>query len=239
MLFHVGAILRLNELGLLARVERFSSVSGGSITAGLLARRWHELTFANGTTTNLEPLVVKPLRELARHRIDVPAWDYRHDPAGLDACRRFADVLDEHLYDGWLFRPGFPDTPRFVINATNIGTGSLFRFSRPYQARLSPQAESRPGRASSSGSRCVLCVPALLLAAPVPIWRMRHRSPTRATFPAEELATLRRRPALGDGGMYDNLGLNRLEPVRDRVRERWRAPSHASRRRGFLGGLSA
>ena len=36
-------------------------------------------------------------------------------------------------------------------------------------------------------------------------------------MPAEELATLRRRPALGDGGMYDNLGLetawNQFETV--------------------------
>lgn len=74
MLFHVGAILRLNELGLLGRVDRFSSVSGGSITAGVLARRWGELTFKDGRATNLEPLVVRPLRELARHRIDVLTW---------------------------------------------------------------------------------------------------------------------------------------------------------------------
>ena len=27
-----------------------------------------------------------------------------------------------------------PDTPRFVINATNVQTGALFRFSKPYMA---------------------------------------------------------------------------------------------------------
>jgi NTE family protein len=36
MLFHVGALLRLNELGLLLSLDRVSSVSGGSITAALL-----------------------------------------------------------------------------------------------------------------------------------------------------------------------------------------------------------
>ena len=35
MLFHVGALWRLNELGLLPRLDRVSSVSGGSITAGV------------------------------------------------------------------------------------------------------------------------------------------------------------------------------------------------------------
>lgn len=33
MMFHVGALWRLHELGLLAQATRVSSVSGGSITA--------------------------------------------------------------------------------------------------------------------------------------------------------------------------------------------------------------
>ena len=37
MVYHVGAIIRLHELGLLSRIDRISSVSGGSITAGVLA----------------------------------------------------------------------------------------------------------------------------------------------------------------------------------------------------------
>ena len=36
MLFHVGALWRLNELGYLPQLKRISSVSGGSITAGVL-----------------------------------------------------------------------------------------------------------------------------------------------------------------------------------------------------------
>ena len=36
MVFHVGALYRLNEIGLLGKLARVSSVSGGSITAGLL-----------------------------------------------------------------------------------------------------------------------------------------------------------------------------------------------------------
>src|SRR5258706_9526211 len=34
MLFHMGALLRLNDAGLLRRLARVSSVSGGSLTAG-------------------------------------------------------------------------------------------------------------------------------------------------------------------------------------------------------------
>src|SRR3990172_5059706 len=45
MLFHVGALWRMNELGLLGKLGRVSSVSGGSITAGVLATRWARLAF--------------------------------------------------------------------------------------------------------------------------------------------------------------------------------------------------
>lgn len=38
-LFHCGALWRLNDLGVLARLDRISSVSGGSITAGVLATK--------------------------------------------------------------------------------------------------------------------------------------------------------------------------------------------------------
>ena len=39
MVFHLGVLWRLNETKLLSKVKRFSSVSGGSITAGVLARQ--------------------------------------------------------------------------------------------------------------------------------------------------------------------------------------------------------
>lgn len=40
MLFHLGALFRLNEAGLLLKLTRVSSVSGGSITAAVLALKW-------------------------------------------------------------------------------------------------------------------------------------------------------------------------------------------------------
>ena len=43
MLFHTGALWRLHETGLLARIAIFSSVSGGSIANGWLALTWGAL----------------------------------------------------------------------------------------------------------------------------------------------------------------------------------------------------
>src|SRR5918996_1032949 len=45
MLFHVGALWRLYDTGVLKGASRVSSVSGGSITSGLLALKWSRLGF--------------------------------------------------------------------------------------------------------------------------------------------------------------------------------------------------
>src|SRR5918993_272115 len=55
MLFHIGSLWRLNELGYLKKLTRISSVSGGSITAGVLGLKWSNLTFdARGVATNFD-----------------------------------------------------------------------------------------------------------------------------------------------------------------------------------------
>src|SRR5215207_6416080 len=68
MLFHLGVLFRLNEAGYLPRLDRVSSVSGGSITASLLGWRWDRLAFDEaGRATNFAEEVAEPLRRLARH----------------------------------------------------------------------------------------------------------------------------------------------------------------------------
>src|SRR5881397_1051954 len=58
MLFHLGALWRLNELAYLPKLARISSVSGGSITAGVLGHRWHTLAFVNDVATTFQKEVV-------------------------------------------------------------------------------------------------------------------------------------------------------------------------------------
>src|SRR5216683_3139086 len=71
MLFHLGALKRLNELKYLKRIARISSVSGGSITAGALAMNWHKLEFDDsGNATNFVEVVEKPVLDQAGHTMD-------------------------------------------------------------------------------------------------------------------------------------------------------------------------
>src|SRR5579885_2824390 len=76
-LFHIGSLWRLNQLGWLRRLDVITSVSGGSIIAGVLARNWSELTWKvepqGEVATNFQDKVEKPLREFCSRNIDITA----------------------------------------------------------------------------------------------------------------------------------------------------------------------
>ena len=130
-LFHLGTLWRLNELGYLLKLDRISSVSGGSITTALLAVKWPRLQWTNGVATNFPQEVVAPLREFCTRSVDAPA-------IGLGALLPWRDVseLVEGEYRQRLFGAttlqDLPDRPRFIFNSTNFMTGVDFRFSKPY-----------------------------------------------------------------------------------------------------------
>lgn len=132
MLFHVGVLKRLNLAGWLPRLDRVSSVSGGSITAAVLGLRWQELAFSDGVAANFDELVTEPIRAFAHTKVDVSA-------VVTGALLPFVSVSDRvvgklrRLY-GDATLQNLPDAPRFVINATNLETGVLMRFSKPYVA---------------------------------------------------------------------------------------------------------
>ena len=131
MLFHLGALYRLNELGFLPRLARVSSVSGGSIIAGLLGVRWGRLNFDGaGVAQDFSREIVDPVRRFADCTIDVPSV--------LGGMLTFAssgehatEAYNRHLFHDATLQD-LPDEPRFVINATNAQSGALWRFMKPY-----------------------------------------------------------------------------------------------------------
>jgi NTE family protein len=133
MVFHVGVLWRLNEVGYLRKLDRISSVSGGSITAGVLGLNWGKLAFdGTGRARAFAEQVVAPIRDLADRTIDVQAVLVGALLPGTIA-ERVAAAYDKHLFRGATLQD-LPDRPRLVINATNVQTGALWRFSRPYMA---------------------------------------------------------------------------------------------------------
>jgi len=127
MLYHLGTLWYLSDVGYLPKLARISSVSGGSITSGTLAVNWAKATASpQGFKDNL----VTPIRRMASTTIDkksILGGIFLPGSVSDRIIKNYKKLLfdDRTLQD-------FPDSPRFVINATNVQTGSLFRFSKPY-----------------------------------------------------------------------------------------------------------
>src|SRR5256885_16974551 len=69
-LFHLGAIRRLNEFGILAKLTAISSVSGGSILNGFLASRL-PATLTNAVA-DFQNLAANPMRQSCS--LDIRGW---------------------------------------------------------------------------------------------------------------------------------------------------------------------
>jgi NTE family protein len=203
MVFHVGVLWRLYEAGLLKDIKRISSVSGGSITAGVLALAWPKLSFDPAkTTTDFLPKVVAPLREMAETTIDSGSVIF-----GALLPGTISDKITNH-YRKVLFGDAtlqdLPDEPRFVINATNVQSGALWRFSKPYMR------DWRVGEVKDPTVSLARAVAASSAFPPV-------LSPCKLELDEEDFTPnsgvdLQRPPfttdvVLSDGGVYDNLGL--------------------------------
>jgi NTE family protein len=205
MLFHLGALWRLNQAKLLEGLDRVSSVSGGSITAATLGLHWRSLEWGDGVAENLEDLVVNPVRALADETIDVSSVIEGLAPF-TSVGRRVAHAYREHLF-GRETLQALPDDdrgPRFVICATNLESGTLFRFSRPYAA------DYRVGRISAPSIELADAVAASSAFPPIlSPFEIDVREADWETMPGNVLVEPQWRDKidLSDGGVYDNLGL--------------------------------
>lgn len=213
MLFHVGSIWRLNEFGYLPKLERISSVSGGSITAGVLGLKWSALEFdANGVAQNLPQVFVDPLRTFAATTVDL--WAILGGiflPGTIGD--RVAAAYRKHLFGANTLQ-ALPDRPRFVINSTNVQSGVLCRFSKPYMWDYrvgeikSPTIELASAVAASSAFPPVLS-PLQLAVNPADF--------TAGTGTDLEFEPYTSKMILTDGGVYDNLGLETVWKEYDTV----------------------
>lgn len=203
MLFHLGTLWRLNEAGRLPTLDRISSVSGGSITAAVLGLHWDALAFdEDGVGQGFVTSVVEPVRELARHGLDVSAV-----LSGLVAlgtiAERVAGAYRRHLF-GEATLQDLPEAPRFIVNATNVGSGALVRFERRQLADWRVGRIDAPRISLATAVACSSAFP--------PVLSPYRLDTTRAEWITEDgndLATPDQRDqlVLSDGGVYDNLGL--------------------------------
>lgn len=212
--YHLGALIRLEEVGALPKINRISSVSGGSIAAGFLGFKWDRLGLdpATGRARNFEQEFVEPLREfLTEVNLDVAE-------AVLGLLLPFRSGADgvaagyaKHLFGKAATLQSLPDeakgAPRFVLLATNYELNSLWRFSRAYAA------DYRVGRIDAPTFSLARIVAASSAFPPFfcPLELDLAGHTVKATEGADcGHGRFLERALLADGGIYDNMGLEPL-----------------------------
>jgi len=206
MLFHLGTLWRLNDASYLRTLTRISSVSGGSLAAGVLGMAWNDLSFnSEGQCTNFDEKIVKPLMGMAQHTVDV--WAVLGGLLGPGSVNRRVTATYRRLLFGHKTLQDLPsgeNKPRFIFNATNIQSGALARFSKPYiwDYRVGkvpdPRNELAEVVAASSAFPPILS-PAVI--------RFADHAFEPQTGKDLQCPPYTRRMVLSDGGVYDNLGL--------------------------------
>src|SRR5438552_3015331 len=214
MLFHAGVLARLNEAGLLGKLDMVSSVSGGSIAAGLLAVMWPKLIFGeDGVAANFD-IYLNKILACSEVFLDLPSTLKGILNPFSSAAREVAACYERHLFDG--ARPmlkSLVDRPWFVFCSSNLSTGSLFRMSNRYIADyrigVAYHADLPVAPATAASSAFPPFLSPLRLDLTQFEWR---NDKLDASVGPQVLAG---RAVLTDGGVYDNHG---IEPALKRCR---------------------
>ncbi len=203
MLFHTGAIWRLYEAGWLSKLERVSSVSGGSIAAAVVGLAWEKLNVSEPPVRErFEENVVKPIGRLASETID--AW-------GIVGGILLPGTINEKIqksYRKHLFGDAnlqdLPDKPRFVMNAINVQSGVLWRFSKPYMRDYRVGEVKNPNISIAQAVAASSAFPPFLSPMVLELNPEQFTPNSGDNLQREPFTT---RVVLSDGGVYDNLGL--------------------------------
>lgn len=210
-LFGLGSLTRLNDAGLLGRLDVITSVSGGSILAGILAQRWRQLDFEDGRAANFEPVFARQVLDFCNRNIDVGAGLKGLANPFKSAGKYLVDCYDEHQFRGLSLKDippaNTPGNPTFIFYATSLQTGRSFRF------RQDCIADWMLGQSTHTDLPLALVVAASSAFPPLfsPIVIRTNPKSWSGGIPGPERDAMRGRLVLSDGGVYDNLGLEVLQ----------------------------
>jgi len=215
MLFHVGVLWRLAEFGYLGNtdrtgkdgsigsLQRVSSVSGGSITSATLGLAWNRLRVdEDRVAERFRELVAEPVQNFA-NKSAVTFWSGLI-PALLSTLnRRLVNKYRKQLFANANLQD-FPDLPQFTINATNLQSGELWRFSKQHLRDKRVGEIRQPTDSIAKIVAASSAFPPFLSPA-----RFRYQQSQYTVGSGTDLhrPPFTTKPQLSDGGVYDNLGL--------------------------------
>ena len=188
--FHLGVMRHLQNLGLLAKLDLLSCVSGGSIAGGALAANWGKANALERLDTYLRTKSVA-VASVIGGLLD--PFETR--------LEKLADTYDRDLFAGTNLS-GLRSGPRIYFNATNLSTGNLFFFVAggglaeemgEHELGVTPAPNFLVSRAVAASS-----------AFPPVFGPLRLNPDVYPPGAVVEYVTLT------DGGVYDNMGVNPL-----------------------------
>ncbi|MEM6623552.1 MAG: patatin-like phospholipase family protein [Pseudomonadota bacterium] len=208
-LFHAGAVLRMNELGILGKIDRLSSVSGGSITSAILAMAWPHLDIVDpgekASDAAIKQHFIKPILKATNRTLDVRVGLAGFLPL-VSAGNRLAKLYDRYIFDDLMLKD-IPERPKFIFNATNLQTQGLFRFTRNYMADWRALFSTTKTIHLSHAVAASSAFPPVLAPLRLDLRGEDVHTPEGARFDNPEL---HEEAILIDGGVYDNLGMESI-----------------------------
>ncbi|MBB2674944.1 UNVERIFIED_ORG: NTE family protein [Rhizobium esperanzae] len=206
MLFHAGSLARLNEAGLLAKLDMISSVSGGSIASGLLAYVWPRLVFENEVAVNFKTEYVDRILAFSQIFADGPSFLKGVFNPFSSAAEEAAKLYERHLFDGKSpSLKDLPETPWFVFCSSNLSTGSLFRMSNRYIADYRIGVSFHPALSLATAVAASAAFPPVLSPLRLDLSQFSWERQKLDDTVGEPVAP--GRAILSDGGVYDNHGI--------------------------------
>ncbi|QDS94446.1 Patatin-like phospholipase [Roseimaritima multifibrata] len=215
--FHLGVLARLARQDLLGNVKIVSSVSGGSLAAGLVfasaGYRWPD------SSEYLHDVVPRVLSLLTTKNLQ---WSYALKslllPWRLASGR--AALLGDAIESQWGIRGSLadlPESPEWIINATCYQTGKNWRFQRHLMGDYQTKYITDPDFSLSHALAASAAVPGLI--GPLVIRSRRYRWSEYRDDRWRSIEPKYRRLHLWDGGVYDNLGVESLFKPGEGLRE--------------------
>lgn len=215
MVFHLGVLKALAENGLLEKVSKISTVSGGSLLVGLILQenqlRWPSSNvFLDSIYPELrEKLCARSLQwGAARQLLNPCNWKFLLSRANLLALA----LKNEWGINGKL--ADLPSTPEWAINGTTAENGKRFRFKNDSLGDYSLGYASPRDFGIAEAMAVSAAFPGgfgpLVLNTTQFTWKKRPWGAPGGTEEPTDIGFLKLH--LYDGGVYDNLG---LEPFFD------------------------
>lgn len=209
MAFHLGVLKRMAERGLLERVARLSTVSGGSLLVGLVYR---SCNFQWPTSQQFLDMAYPWVGEqLCSRSLQAGAFLQLLRPWNWRFCLSRANLLALELRTNWgldvpLSAIGL--SPEWSINGTTAENGKRFRFKGAEIGDWElgyAQAPNFPlGSALAVSAAFPIGFGPLALRADAYSWKKRDWDAPKGSEQVVNVGT--KRLHLYDGGLYDNLG---------------------------------